>query len=224
MKLIELSDYTLSPIGQGNGLNRFYFDLSKGDACSVQADSPDDAHLLLKAIAMLEYPTDGAYRFMGEKINFSDHRNLLSYKKKIGYVTIDASMISNMSIRENLLLMRYYFENSLSLDIKDNVKNLCILFDIYDKLDVRPGALRPTELRSAITIRELTKSPDILLFERPENFVRHTKFDLFVKLLKEMLLAGLPLVFISYDAHFIKEFSNRQILISNGNLTTVKEG
>ena len=222
MKLIELSDYTLSPIGQGNGLNRFYFDLSKGDVCSIQADLPDDAHLLLKGIAMLERPANGVYRFMGKKINFSDHRNLLPYKKKMGYITSDASMISNMSIRENLLLMRYYFENSLSLDIKDNVKNLCVFFDIYDKLDVRPGALRPTELRSAIAIRELTKSPDILLFERPEDFIRRTKFDLFVKLLKEMLLAGLPLVFISYDANFIKEFSNRQILISNGNLITVK--
>jgi len=218
MKLIELSDYTLSPTGTGNGLNRFYFSLSKGDACSVQADSPDDAHLLLKGIAMLERPANGAYRFMGEKINFSDHRNLLPYKKKMGYITSDASMISNMSIRENLLLMRYYFENSLSLDIKDNVKNLCVLFDIYDKLDVRPGALRPTELRSAIAIRELTKSPDILLFERPEDFIRRTKFDLFVKLLKEMLLAGLPVVFISYDADFVKEFSNRKILISGGNL------
>ncbi|MBC8199581.1 MAG: ATP-binding cassette domain-containing protein [Desulfobacterales bacterium] len=218
MKLIELSDYTLAPIGQGNGLNQFYFDLSKGDVCSIQADLPDDAHLLLKAIAMLEHPTEGAYRFMGKKINFSDQRNLLPYKKKIGYITIDASMISNMSIRENLLLMRYYFENSLSLDIKDNVKNLCAVFDIYDKLDMRPGELRPTELRSAIVIRELAKSPDILLFERPEDFIRHEKFDLFVKLFKEMLLAGLPVVFISYHTDFVKEFSNRNILISGGNL------
>jgi|LGVE01.1.fsa_nt_gb ABC-type ATPase involved in cell division len=222
MKLIELSDYTLSPIGQGNGLNRFYFDLSKGDVCSIQADLPDDAHLLLKGIAMLERPANGAYRFTGKKINFSDYKNLLPYKKKIGYMATDASMISNMSIRENLLLMRYYFENSLSLDIKDNVKNLCLIFDIYDKLNICPGELRPTELRSAIAIRELTKSPEILLFERPEDFVRHAKFDLFVKLLKEMLIAGLPVVFISYDADFVKEFSNRQILISGGNLTTVK--
>ena len=94
---------------------------------SIKADLPDDAHLLLKGIAMLERPANGAYRFMEKKINFSDHRNLLPYKKKIGYITSDASMISNMSIRENLLLMRYYFENSLSLDIKDNVKNLCVL-------------------------------------------------------------------------------------------------
>ena len=106
MKLIELSDYTLSPIGTGNGLNRFYFDLSKGDVCSIQADLPDDAHLLLKAIAMLEHPTEGAYRFMGKKINFSDQRNLLPYKKKIGYITTDASMISTRFLRSEGLERR----------------------------------------------------------------------------------------------------------------------
>lgn len=223
MKLIELSDYTLSPIGQGNGLNRFYFDLSKGDVCSIQADLPDDAHLFLKAIAMLEYPANGVYRFMGKKINFSDHRNLLPYKKKIGYITTDASMISNMSIRENLLLMRHYFENSLSLDIKDDVKNLCTVFDIYDKLDIRPSDLRPIELRSAIIIREITKTPDILLLERPEDFVGQTKFNFLIELLKKMSLSGLPVIFISYNTDFIKEFSNRKIIISKGNLTTVKD-
>ncbi|MEA3427727.1 MAG: hypothetical protein U9Q84_00610 [Thermodesulfobacteriota bacterium] len=221
MQLIELSDYTLLPIGTGNGISGFYFSLSEGDICSIDTDSPDDAHLLLRAVAMLEHSVSGTYRFSGEKVDFSDHAYLLSCKKKIGYVTNDISMISNMSIRENLLLMRYYFENSLSLDIDDNIKNLCTVFDIYDNLDMRPGDLRPTELRSAIMIREFTKSPDILLLERPEDFVRQTKFNFFIELLKKMSLSGLPVIFISYDTNFIKEFSTRKILISNGNLTTV---
>jgi ABC-type ATPase involved in cell division len=215
MRLIELSDYTLPPTGTGSGIKKFYFTLSKGDVCYIHADFPDDAHLFLRAVAMLVHSESGTYRFAGEKIDFSDHTNLLSYKKKIGYVTNDASMISNMSVRENLLLMRYYFENSLSLDIDDNVKNLCTVFDIYDKLDIRPGDLRPIEL--------ITKSPDILLLERPEDFVGKTKFNFLIELLKKMSLSGLPVIFISYDTDFVKEFFNRQILISGGNLTAVKD-
>jgi len=222
MKLIELSNYTLPPTGTGNGLKKFYFALSKGDMCHIQADSPDDAHLFLRAVAMLEYSKFCDYRFAGKKINFSDHTNLLPYKKKMGYVTNDAAMISNMSIRENLLLMRYYFENSFSVDIDDNVKNLCNLFEIYDKLDVRPGDLRPTELRSAIMVREFTKSPEILLLERPEDFARQTKFNFIVELVKKMSLSGVPVIFISYNADFIREFSNKEIIIAKGNLTTVK--
>jgi ABC-type ATPase involved in cell division len=222
MHLVELSDYSLPPIGTGNGLKKLHFTLSEGDMCYIYSDSPDDAHLFLRAVAMLEHSESGVYRFAGKKIDFSDHTNLLSYKRKIGYITNDAAMISNMSIRENLLLMRYYFENSFSLDIDDNVKNLCDLFEIYDKLNVRPGDLRPTELRSAIMIREFTKSPEILLLERPEDFARQTKFNSVIELVRKISLSGTPVIFISYHTDFIKEFSNRKIIISKGSLTTVK--
>ena len=221
MQLIELSDYTLLPIGTGNGLNGCYFSLSEGDICSIDADSPDDAHLLLKAIATLVRPVQGTYMFMGKKLGFSNYRNLLHCKKQIGYMTSDAALISNLSLRENFLLMRHYFEDSLSLDIDEKTAILCRKFNIYDKLDLRPGELRPIELRTAIAIRELSKSPAMLLIERPEDFIVFSQFDMFMEILKDTLLSGLPLVFISYDKDFINEFSNRNILISGGTLTTI---
>ena len=221
MQLIELSDYTLCSMGTGNGINGFHFSLSEGDICSIDADSPDDAHLLLKAIATLVRPVQGTYMFMGKKLDFSNYRNLLPCKKQIGYMTSDAALISNLSLRENFLLMRYYFEDSLSLDIDEKTAILCRKFNIYDKLDLRPGELRPIELRTAIAIRELSKSPAMLLIELPEDFIMFSQFDMFMEILKDTLLSGLPLVFISYDKNFVNEFSNRNILISGGTLTTI---
>lgn len=218
--MIELSDYTLLPIGAGNGLSGFCFSMLEGDICSIDADSPDDAHLLLKAIATLVRPLKGAYRFMGKKLDFSNDKQLLSCKKQIGYITSDAALINNLSIRENLLLMRYYFENSLSLDIDKKTAELCRNFNIYDKLDLRPGDLRPIEAQAAIAIRELSNSPAILLIEHPENFIMRSQFNMFKEILKDTLSSGRPLVFISHDKGFIKEFSNRNILISGGRLTT----
>ena len=221
MDLIELSDYSLSPDGIGNGLDQFHFALSKGDVFSIQADSYDDAHLFLKALAMLELPVKGTYRFMGEKIDFSDYRNLLPYKKKIGYVASDSGMISNRTVRENLLLMRSYFENSPFLAIDENIAELCRLFDIQNELDMRPAALDPLDLQSAILIRELSKSPDILLLDCPESLISRSKFDLLFDILKGLLNAKLPIVFISYETEFIEEFSNKKVLITGRSLTTV---
>ncbi len=221
MYLIELLDYTIAPIGKGNGLNKFYFALSRGDACSISTDSADDAHLFLKALTTLVYPVEGIYRFKGEPVDFSDYRSLLSCKKKIGYIAPDSAMISNITVRENLLLKRYYFENSHSLSLNENVLRLCSMFDICDKLDLRPAMLTLIDLRIAITIREMTKPPDLLLLERPEDFIGHTKFSLFKKILKDMLLSKIPIVFISYDRNFVEAFSNKKILINGGKLTTV---
>lgn len=221
MYIIELSDYTLCSIGMGNGLKGLYFAISRGDAFSIHADSSDDAHLFLKALATLVYPEFGTYRFMGEKISFSDYRNLLVCKKKIGYIAADSAMLSNRTIRENLLLMRRYFENSFLLNLDNEILSLCRIFDIKDQLDLRPADLHPVDLRIAITIREFSKSPDLLLIERPEDFIEHTKFNLFVKIFKKILLSRVPVVFVSYSRDFVAEFSNKKILITNGGLTTV---
>ncbi len=77
-------------------------------------------------------------------------------------------------------------------------------------------------MRIAIAIRELAKSPDLLLIERPEDFIGHTRFDLFTEVLRDMVLTILPVVFISYDKDFIEEFSNKKIFLKNGNLDIIK--
>lgn len=219
MYLIELSNYSLVVEGFGNSLKDIYFTLAEGDACAIKADVADDAHIFLKALATLVDPQSGTYRYMGETIDFSDYRNLLPFKKKIGYVGQDSAMLSNKTVRENLLLMRSYFENSLSLDIDEKALKLCKIFNIEDKLDVRPGELRPVDLRIAIAIRELTKSFDVLLLERPEDYFGYNSFGLFNEILKDTLEHGHGVVFFSNNQNFIEAFANREVLIADGTLT-----
>ena len=218
MYLINLVDYTIDSLEKDCGFDKLNFVLSRDDAFAINADFSDRAHMFLKALAMRVKPVSGDFYFKDKKVDFSDYRNLLSLKKKIGYIASDSAMIGNITVRENLLYSRYYFENSLSLSLDETTKKLCENFGIYDKLDMRSGRLRSVDLRIAIAIRELVKSPDMLLLERPEDFVGHDHFDLFVEILRDMVLAKIPLVFISYNKDFIKEFSNKQILLKGGAL------
>ena len=219
MYLIELSDYTLPDTGSGNGLNNIHFSLSNGDVCSIQTDSTNDACDFLKALATLLSPENGTYRFQGEALRFSDYRELLPVKKRIGYIGQDAAMISNRTVRENLLYMRFYFENSLLLSLDKNTMRFCGIFNFLDKLDKRPGELRPVDLRVAIAIRELTKSFDVLLCERPENYFGSNRLELFKEICEDIVASGHTIVFFSNDPGFMETRSNRKILISGGTLT-----
>ncbi len=223
MYLIELTDYKVAVEGTDAGLNKFYFALSNGDICSIESDSTDNAHNFLKALATLVRPVNGTYCFLGEAISFSDYRNLLPVKKKIGYIGQDSAMISNRTVRENLLLMRCYFENSLSLTLDENALKFCRMFNLQDKLDERPGELRSVDLRIAIAVRELTKSFDVLLVERPEDYFDYNSFALFNEILKDILKSEHAVVFFSRDRYFMETFSNRKILITGGTLTTVSK-
>ncbi|MFO7558337.1 MAG: hypothetical protein R6X10_05870 [Desulfobacterales bacterium] len=218
---IELKDYNMIQPGNRTGLNLLHLAVSEGDVCAIHSDSSDDARLLIRTLSTLLAPSRGVYRFKGEQLDFSDYRKILPVKKKIGFIAQEAAMSSNRTIRENLLFIRYYFENSLSISLDAYTFKLCELFRIVDKLDMRPAALDATDLRIAITIRELCKLPELLLVEKPEDFIGQKKFTLFVDVFEEFLQSRIPVVFFSNNKHFIRRFSNREIVIKNKQVTAL---
>ncbi|MCP4748461.1 MAG: ATP-binding cassette domain-containing protein [Desulfobacteraceae bacterium] len=221
MIFIELSDYSLPPFGTGVGINEFYFNIKDGDVCAIVAANPDDACTFLRALAMLVSPIKGSYRYKGEYQDFKNYSRSLQIKKKIGYIAPDAALISNLTIRQNLLLNRFYHENDLHIQIDKKMRFLCESFDLSDKLDHRPASLNIMEIQSAIIVREICKDPEVLLLNRPEDFIGHSKFDFLTESFNRWIGQKLPVVFISYDRRLIRRFANRKILITNGTFGTL---
>ena len=117
--------------------------------------------------------------------------------------------------------MRYFHENSLLLTLDDHAVELCRKFDIFDKLERHPGELHSQDIKNTITIRELSKYPDVLVLDRPEDFIDHTKFSLFMETVTAMTQRNLPVVFYSSDTDFIKSFSNKKLKLSKGRLASL---
>lgn len=220
MYIIEMSDYTLPPAGSGDGIRNFNFALSHGEVCAVEAPNPDDGHQFLRAVATLAYPLNGTYRFMDNELNLKDYRELLACKKKIGYIASDAALISNLTVRQNMLIHRYYFDNDLTIGLDDQVSHMCDALGVCQKLDRRPADLNSMERQLAIVIREISKNPDVMLLERPEDFVGHSRFDMLVQLFKDWIDQSKPVVFVSSDRRLIRRFANRRILVVNGALAS----
>ena len=219
-ELVRLDGYNLQSLGHGHGLSNLNLALSGGDAFLLSTDSIDDARLLLRGIATLEYPKVGKFFYKGKELDFSDNESLLSYKKNVGYIAADAALISNRSAYENLMFMRYYFENSTAIEMSQDVTELCRLFELEPKFHVRPSQLDPEENRLFIIIRELSKNPKILLIERPTDFLRATSLEVLKSVLRNLPRQDLVLILLSADNAFINEFCHKQILIHKGKVTS----
>lgn len=219
--LIELSDYSLPAVGSGSGIQGFSFALAPGDVCAIDSQQADDAHVFLRALATLIRPLKGRFCFKGHKYDLQRYQEMLPCKKQIGYVARDTALISNLTVRQNLLLQRFYHENSLSIDLAPEVLALCETFGIREKLDRRPSGLNAMETQAAIVIREISKKPAVLLLGQPEDFIGHAKFDLITRLFNQLIAERLPIVFLSFDRRLVRRFANRKVMIADGALTTV---
>jgi ABC-type iron transport system FetAB ATPase subunit len=216
MALIELRDYAHAPTGRGKGLQKFSFSLEPGDAYGLHADRIDDAHLFLRALGTLEPPEEGTYFFKGEALNFAKPRKLLPIRRKIGYLASDAALIGNRTLRTNLLLGRYYFENRLNLELDDDVLSLCRLFGIEDKLDLRPTHVAPEDARAAVIIREMTKGADVFLMEQVFTVLARPVVDKYIEMMHKLIESGIPFVFYAGVSEFDRQFKKRDITIRDG--------
>jgi putative ABC transport system ATP-binding protein len=223
-ELVKLSDYTLEVPGNENALTTFTLVVSKGDAYSIVTDTPDDAHHLLRGVAALDPPKSGRLLYKGEEIDFSDYRNLLHYKRNVGYIATDAVFLSNRSIRDNLMLVRYYFEDATSVETCEESMELCKVFDLEKRLDLKPHQLDPEEHRLCVIVRELAKNPEILLIEKPRVLLTTKSFEALKETLRNLIKKKLSLIFFSTEKAFIKEFANKHIAIDKGKVTSFAAG
>lgn len=219
MNVIELKDYTLNVKKAGRPIEPFDFSLSRGEVCQLSTDSNHDALIFLKALATLLRPSHGEYRFNGDRLNFQDYPRLLQVKRRIGFICSHAALISNRTIRENLLWIGAYHDNRFSSEPDEKTRELCDRFSAHHLMDRRPSELSAREVHLAITIRELAKSPDILLLENPEDFIGLANFGVFWDCFETLVQDRLPVVFLSNSKSFVRAFSTRKLSITQGKLT-----
>ena len=218
MNIIELKNYVLDFKMSGRPFEPFDFLLARGEVCLLSPDFIDDGLTFLKALATLIRPVSGTYHFNDKRLHLSDYSSLLSVKKKIGFITSHSALISNLTIRENLGWNRAYYENTTSMEIGDETQKLCDLFSACQMMDLRPSNISPRDRHLAITIRELAKSPEILLLENPEDFIGLANFGIFWDVMTGLVKKKIPVVFLSSSKSFIQSFSNRKLVISQGKL------
>ncbi|MCP3955647.1 MAG: ATP-binding cassette domain-containing protein, partial [Desulfobacterales bacterium] len=194
----------------------FNFSLAPGDTCSISADFADDAHLLASALATLAHPISGKYIFQETELDFGNYQKLLEFKRQIGYFGPHAAMVSNLTVRQNLLLSRAYFENRLDLDLDDNVEGLCDEFQLIEKLDLRPTALSHLDIRAAILAREITKPLKLLIMDSPEDLIGHPGFGFLVAKVEQLADAGVPLVLLCENDELITRLTDLAVRIPMG--------
>ncbi|MDY6903621.1 MAG: hypothetical protein SWH61_02950 [Thermodesulfobacteriota bacterium] len=196
--VVEQNDCRLGPLD---------LSIAAGEFLVIDTEFPEHASFLLRTLATLVRPLQGTYRFMGTPLRFSNYQDILEYKKRIGYLSAGIGMISNRTIMSNLLLPRYYAENSLSLALAPETENLCERFGLTGRLLRQVTDATNWDLRTATIIRELMKHPDLLLVERPEEMVPPGTRTVLVDILQQAIADGKPVILFSRDRKFLERLS-----------------
>ena len=122
---------------------------------------------LLRICATMYPPTSGTVTVFGKVTNDMNFNALLRIKKDIGFVERISSLVSNITLLENITLgLRYHHDLSRNA-ARRHVNSFLLYFDLLTHLNDRPVRVPTEKLRMALFCRELVLAPNLLILEKP---------------------------------------------------------
>ncbi|SCY86690.1 hypothetical protein [Desulfoluna spongiiphila] len=219
--VVQLTDLSVEDAWKGRSLSGLNLTLPPGTAAHLSADNPADAHLLLRCLATLSWPSRGRYRFNGETLPFTRYERLLPVKRRIGYLYPMAAMVRNRTVEENLDYQAHYFSDTDLARHQGLKESLVRAFGIEEALAFCPELVSAMEQRRAIAVRDILKEPLLFLAEYPEEFVGRGFFSGFIGEIRKILSRGGVFIYTTNYRGFGKELTPLDLRLENG--TLVKE-
>lgn len=158
---------------------------------------------LLKILALLLKPEAGSYYFDGKIIDFDNSQILAKYRnQKIGYIMQDYTLISGMTVYENILLPMLIAKKKSLPKLEKIIKYMGLQQILEKRVEHISGGERQ---RTAIA-RAMVMQPMLLLADEPtsaldkENAIKI--MVLFENIMKEF---GSTVIIATHDERIIKE-------------------
>jgi phospholipid/cholesterol/gamma-HCH transport system ATP-binding protein len=143
------------------------FHLAAGERLVVLADPHHHGEILLRICATLLSPTGGEVSWCGRSHDEIQDPERYELRRRIGLVYRGSSLISNMTLLDNVTLSLQYHENVSREAAYERVFPWLGRFGLAEHRFVRPADLSPEGRRLAVYARELVKRPELLVLESP---------------------------------------------------------
>lgn len=163
--------------------------IKQGEFVSVMGPSGAGKSTLLNIIGMLEEPTYGEYKFMGEDVlSLNERKRIELYRNHIGFVFQAYHLIDEMTVAENIEAPLLYKKIG-GAERKIRVADALDRFNMVAKKDLFPNQLSGGQQQLVGIARALVAQPSIILADEPTGNLQSTQalqiMELFKKLNEE---------------------------------------
>ncbi|MDZ4182353.1 MAG: hypothetical protein U1B83_05690 [Candidatus Cloacimonadaceae bacterium] len=153
-------------LGTISGLRDFCLEFELKQTTVLHDPCEEISHEILNVLVGLEPILEGELRIDG--VGFDDYFARRAIPQVFGYVFAEGIMLSNLSLRENLLLpYRWLNPHKQDSDFEAELKDLMALFSLNPDMGSRPSLHRPALLKMLSYVRTLLLKPQILVINDP---------------------------------------------------------
>jgi ABC-type lipoprotein export system ATPase subunit len=199
------------------------FSLEKQRGYLVTGPNEEANVLLLKIIGGLlppgshHYHQHGQVFFRGIDIYEGSEGEIIEVKKKIAFVFREGTMISNLTIRENLLLpFQFHCPDDDCAAAMEKVEADFNYFGIPDVLDKRPDLVSYCQKKKLAFIRASLQRPELVLVEKPMFNLDEEDRQQVLHYLENLRKNGITLIIASRSKLILETLIDVAIVLEEG--------
>lgn len=157
---------------------------------------------LLNILGLLDEHFEGEVLLNSKRVgNLKDVERAKIRNQEIGFILQEPVFVTNLSVRQNILLPRVYATVSLKKKINytERLKELSEQLGVEKLLNSNPANLSGGQKQRVAAIRALINDPDIILADEPTGSLDESNAQIVVDLLRKMSDEGKGVLTVTHD-------------------------
>ena len=211
--------------GQKNSeLRSINFDVSSGQCLIISGISGSGKSLLLGLICGLVNPDSGTVTFDGLTTDDMTGEREVQFKKQLGVVFQKPALLSNLTLKENLLLpLIQHFPRLSASERTQMAEIICQKFELHKHLEDRGEELSQGLQALASFVRALICRPDLLIWDAPLTDIDATWGHRIIDMLKQFKNDDKTIILFTNRKSIITELADSHLHLVNGTLETSEQ-
>ena len=195
-------------------------DVRRGEILAIVGGSGSGKTTLLREMTLLQQPTAGSVRVMGEEISGLGEAQRLRVRRRIGVLFQNGALFGGLSVLQNVgMPLREH--TTLSDGLIDEIA--CVKLALVG-LGRDDGLLYPNQLsggmrKRAALARAIALDPELLFLDEPTSGLDPLSADAFDELVLDLKAALDPtIVLVTHDMDSLWRVADRVVLLGEGRL------
>jgi putative ABC transport system ATP-binding protein len=182
-------------------LNHINIEVKEGEFVAVMGPSGCGKSTLLNILGLLDNPTGGSYRLIGEEVAALKEKERTHKRKgRLGFVFQSFNLIDELNVYENVELPLTYLGYKVS-ERKRMVENILRRMNLSHRAKHFPQQLSGGQQQRVAIARAVVTHPKLILADEPTGNLDSRNGSEVMKLLTELNNEGTTIIMVTHSQH-----------------------
>lgn len=202
---------------KSSGIENLNMQINEGEFTVIMGNSGSGKSTLLYLLSGLDRPSNGQIFLNDTPIHKLDENTLALFRRNhVGFVFQDHNLISELSLRENILIVGYLTKQDRKI-VQSRTSLLMKELEIEGLSDRLPAQVSGGERQRCAIARALINNPKILMADEPTGSLNSAASQKVISCFKKINEEGQTVLMATHDPKSAC-YGNRVLFIKDGQL------